>query len=171
MVVNLKTSNNIIRKKRKLLYDNDTDIVFEYFELIKNKDIERLMNLFSPDAVVYEPFSKLRGGISGRQAIESFLRIVIMANDDLQYRIVIENISDIKNRSNVDSNHNHMNKNSCSSCFRMKVVNVLVTFEKGDLLKARFAFGLSCDNDDDNSDTYINSKYNTIRSLRIQFIK
>ena len=117
MVVNLKTSNNIIRKKRKLLYDNDTDIVFEYFELIKNKDIERLMNLFSPDAVVYEPFSKLRGGIMGRQAIESFLRIVIMANDDLQYRIVIENISDIKNRSNVDSNHNHMNKNSCSSCF------------------------------------------------------
>ena len=53
----------------------------------------------------------------------------------------------------------------------MKVINALVTFEKGDSLKARFAFGLSCDNDDDNSDTYINSKYNTIRSLRIQFIK
>jgi len=38
--------------------------VFEYFELIKNKDIERLMNLFSPDAIVYEPFSKLREGVS-----------------------------------------------------------------------------------------------------------
>ena len=170
MVVILKISSNIIRKKRKLLYDNDTDIVFEYFELIKNKDIERLMNLFSPDAIVYEPFSKLRGGVSGKQVIESFLRIVIMANDELQYRIVIENISDIKNRSNVDGNHNHENKNNCSSCFSMKVVNALVTFERGDSLKDRFTFGLSCDNND-NNDNYINSKYNTLRSLHIQFIK
>ena len=96
------------------------------------------MNLFSHDAIVYEPFSKLRMGVSGRQAIESFLRIVIMANDELQYHIVIENISDIKNTSNADDNHNHGNKNSCSSCFGMKVVNALVTFEKGDSLKARF---------------------------------
>ena len=152
-----------------MLYDNDEDIVFEYFELVKNNDIERLMNLFSPDAIVYEPFSKLSGGVSGKQAIESFLRIMIMANNELQYRIVIENISDIKNRSNVDGN-NHENKNNCSSCFSIKVVNALVTFEKEDLLKARFTFGLSRDNDD-NDDNYINSKYRTIRSLCIQFIK
>ena len=38
--------------------------MFEYFELIKNKDIEPLRNLFSPDAIVYEPFSKLREGVS-----------------------------------------------------------------------------------------------------------
>ena len=63
------------------------------------------MNLFSHDAIVYEPFSKLRMGVGGRQAIESFLRIVIMANDELQYHIVIENISDIKNTSNADDNH------------------------------------------------------------------
>jgi len=66
--------------------------VFEYFELIKNKDIERLMNLFSPDAIIYEPFSKLREGISGKQAIESFLKIAIMVNGELQYRIVIESL-------------------------------------------------------------------------------
>ena len=58
-------------------------------------------------------------------------------------------------------------KNNCSSYFSIKVVNALVTFEKGDLLKARFTFGLSFDNDDN----YINSKYRTIRSLCIQFIK
>ena len=60
-----------------------------------------------------------------------------------------------------------------STCFSMKVVNALVTFEKGDSLKARFTFGLTCDNydNDDNSDNYTNSKYNTIRSLHIQFIK
>ena len=73
-----------------MLYDNDEDMVFEYFELIRNKYIERLMNLFSPDAIVYEPFSKLRGGVSGKQVIESFLRIKIMANNELQYHIVIE---------------------------------------------------------------------------------
>ncbi|MGA9845008.1 MAG: hypothetical protein WBQ25_22110 [Nitrososphaeraceae archaeon] len=52
----------------------------------------------------------------------------------------------------------------------MKVVNALVTFERGDSLKDRFTFGLSCDNND-NNDNYINSKYNTLRSLHIQFIK
>ncbi len=128
------------------------------------------MNLFSSDAIIYEPFSKLSGGISDRLAIESFLRIVIMANDEMHYHIVIENISDIENRSNVDGNHNHENKNNCSSCFSMKIVNALVTFEKGDSLKARFTFGLTCDNDD-NSNNYTNSKYNTIRSLHIQFIE
>jgi hypothetical protein len=109
IVVVLKTARNIVRKDRKMLYDNDEDIVFEYFELVKNNDIERLMNLFSPDAIVYEPFGKLSGGVSGKQAIESFLRIMIMANNELQYRIVIENISDTKNRSNVDGNY-HENK-------------------------------------------------------------
>ena len=46
-------------------------------------------------AIVYEAFSKLRGGKSGKQT-ESFLRIVIVANDDLQNHIVIESISNIK---------------------------------------------------------------------------
>ena len=66
-----------------MLYDNDEDIVFGYFELMRNKYIERLMNLFSPDAIIYEPFSKLREGISGKQVIESFQRIAIMANGEL----------------------------------------------------------------------------------------
>ncbi len=35
--------------------------MFEYFELIKNKDIESLMNLFSADAIVYEPFRQVDG--------------------------------------------------------------------------------------------------------------
>jgi hypothetical protein len=96
-----------------------------------------------------------------------------MANDEMHYHIVIENISDVKNRSNVDGNHNYDNKNNYSSCFDMKLVNALVYFEKGYSLKASFTFWLTCDNNDnnDNSNDYINSKYNTIRSLIIQFIK
>jgi hypothetical protein len=131
------------------------------------------MKLFSPDAIIYEPFSKLIEGISGRQTIESFLRIVIMANDELQYHIIIESISNIKNRYTIDDSHNHENKNTCSNCSHLKVVNALISFEKGDSLKARFTFGLSCDNDDndDNDDNYISSKCNTIRSLHVEFIR
>ena len=47
----------------------------------------------------------------------------------------------------MDGNYNHENKNNCSNYFTMKVINALVTFEKGDSLKARFTFELSCDND------------------------
>jgi hypothetical protein len=169
MIVILKTSSNIIGKKRKVHYSNYEDIVSDYFNLIKIKDIERLMNLFSPDAIIYEPFSKVTGGLKGRHAIESFLKIVIMASDALQNHIVIENVTD-KNCSCVDGNHNHNAKNSCNNSFDTKVINALVTFERGNSLKARFTFGLSHDSDD-NDNNYIDSKYCTIRSLRIQFIK
>lgn len=94
MIVILKTSSNTIGKKRKVHYSNYEDIVFDYFNVIKIKDIERLMNLFSPDAIIYEPFSKVTGGLKGSHAIESFLKIVIMASDALQNHIVIENITD-----------------------------------------------------------------------------
>jgi hypothetical protein len=59
-VVILKASSGIIRTDRKLLYDNDEEILFEYFKLINDKNINRLLNLFSPDAIVYEPIGKLR---------------------------------------------------------------------------------------------------------------
>lgn len=94
MIVILKTSSNTIGKKRKVHYSNYEDIVFDYFNVIKIKDIERLMNLFSPDAIIYEPFSKVTGGLKGSHAIESFLKIVIMASDALQNHILIENITD-----------------------------------------------------------------------------
>ena len=66
---------------------------------------------------------------------------------------VIENITD-KDWSYVDGNynHNHNDKNNGSSSFDTKVINALVTFEKGNSLKVRFTIGLSCDSDNDNSD-------------------
>jgi ketosteroid isomerase-like protein len=62
---------NTLRNSKKLVYDNK-DILLEYFKLIKNKDIGSLMELFAPDAIVYEPFSKITGGLKGKRAIESF---------------------------------------------------------------------------------------------------
>ena len=173
MPLSLKTrTNNGLSNTGRLLYHNE-DIVFEYFRLIKNKDIERLINLFSPNAIIYEPFSKLRGGLKGKQAIESFLKIVIMANDSLKHHITIENSSNVKNRSNIGNNDNrNNNKNNRSS--DDKVIIALVIFEKGDSVKARFTFGLSWDdnnyNDNNNCDTI--SKYNNkIMTLHIQFIE
>ena len=74
-----------------------------------------------------------------------------------------------KNWSYVEGNLKHNDKNSCNSSFDTKVINALVTFERGNSLKVRFTFGLSHDSDNDNN--YIDSKYCTIRSLHIQFIK
>jgi hypothetical protein len=54
--------SNTTRNNRKLLH-NDEDIVFEYFRLINNKDIERLMDLFAPGATIYEPFKNNEKGI------------------------------------------------------------------------------------------------------------
>jgi hypothetical protein len=139
--------------------------VFEYFRLIKNKDIERLMDLFAPDAIIYEPFSKLTGGLKGKQAIESFLRIVIMANDALQHHIIIEKDSDI-HRSEVDDKDSRNNKNNNNSSYNMKLITALVMFEKGDSLKARFRFELSSDHNNNAT----NSKHNKIKALHIQFI-
>lgn len=176
MPLSLKTrTSNGISNTGRLLYHNE-DIVFEYFRLIKKKDIERLINLFSPNAIIYEPFSKLRGGLKGKQAIESFLKIVIMANDSLKHHITIENSSDVKNRSNIGNNDNdnrNNNKNNSISSHD-KVIIALVIFEKGDSVKARFTFGLSSDDDNynDNNNRDTNSKYNNkIMTLHIQFIE
>lgn len=174
MPLSLKTrTNNGISNTGRLLYHNE-DVVFEYFRLIKNKDIERLINLFSPNAIIYEPFSKLRGGLKGKQAIESFLKIVIMANDSLKHHITIENSSDVKNRSNIGNNDNRNNNKNNRSSSDDKVIIALVIFEKGDSVKARFTFGLSSGdnnyNDNNNCDTI--SKYNNkIMTLHIQFIE
>src|SRR6187200_1561370 len=100
-------SRNIMRNKKKFVYNNE-DIVFEYFKLVKSKDIESLMELFAPDAIVYEPFSKITGGLKGKRAIESFLRVAIMANDTLQHQIVLEkeaNLNEPKSDCKGSSNN------------------------------------------------------------------
>lgn len=143
--------------------------MFEYFKLIKNKDIGRLMDLFAPDAIVYEPFSKLTGGLKGKQAIESFLRVAIMANDTLQHDIIIERESDTNRPKLEDKDNNNFDNNpNNSSNSNTKVITALVMFEKGDSLKARFTFELSLDN---NGNDHTTNSYNKIKALRIHFIK
>ena len=154
------------------MLSDDEDIVFEYFRLIKNKDLEHLLDLFAYDAVVYEPFSKLAGGLRGRSAIESFLKVAIMANDALKHEIIIEKkpypTTMDDTWGNKDDNTISYGKNNSN-----KSITALVRFERGESATGRFTFELNSDDEDSNnrSDRFFNSKQKMIKTLRIQFIK
>jgi hypothetical protein len=157
-------SGNIMRNKKKFVYNNE-DIVFEYFKLVKNKDIESLMELFVPDAIVYEPFSKITGGLKGKRAIESFLRVAIMANDTLQHQIVLEKEANLNEpKSDCKSSNGNNNNNT-------NLITALVKFEKGDSVRARFIFELTSDNSGNDDGATASKKYNRIKTLHIQFLK
>jgi ketosteroid isomerase-like protein len=119
---------------------SEEDIITEYFRLVTNKDIDGLLNMFAQDAVVYEPFSKSENGLRGRAAIEPFLRVVMMANDELEHTIVTEKKQKLG---------------------KMNQVTALVTFEKGDKIRGRFTFELDSDNG--------SGVEGRIKSLHIQF--
>jgi len=102
--------------------DNEI-IVKEYFSRIKSRDIEGILELFSDDAVIHEPFSRARR-LFGKTEIKPFLKSVIMANEGLQYEINIER-----------QKNNHTNN-----------FVALVIFRKGHEINSRFTF--SFDNSD-----------------------
>jgi hypothetical protein len=129
-------------------------IVYEYFRLIKNKDINRLLDLFADDASIYEPFSKIHGGLQGRSAIKAFLEVALMASDGLRHVIRFE-----KQHEKPDSSNKYNNSNNDNQ------VSALVTFERGGRLKARFTFELSSE------ENYNSQKQKKIQSIYIQFIE
>jgi hypothetical protein len=130
-------------------------IVCEYFRLIKNKDINKLLDLFADDATIYEPFSKIHGGLQGRNAIKAFLEVALMASDRLRHVIRFEKQYEKPDSSNK-YNNNSNNDNQ---------VSALVTFERGGRLKARFTFELSSE------ENYNSQKQKKIQSIHIQFIE
>lgn len=100
---------------------NNEQMVERYFRLIGEKDVQRLLDLFSEDAVLYEPFSNESNGLRGKVAIENFLRVAAMANAGMKRTIVLaENTEDS--------------------------VTALVTFERGDEVTGRFTFRFVVDN-------------------------
>ncbi len=134
-------------KRRRVKPLTDENIVQEYFRLIKAKDMYRLLDLFTDDAVIDEPFSKSedgKGGLQGKNAIEPFLNVTMMANDGLREEIEIE-----KSKPRSDNGINQ--------------VTAYVTFERGGKVKARFTFVLSSEGN------YNSQKQKKIESLRIQF--
>src|SRR5215472_18905731 len=120
-------SNSNISKRGRVKPPYDEDIVYEYFRLIKTKDIYRLLDLFVDDAIIHEPFSKSedgKGTLQGKNAIEYFLRVAMMASAGLREEVEIE-----KPKLSRD---NDMNQ-----------VIAYVTFERGGKLRGKFTFELS----------------------------
>lgn len=91
-------------------------IVARYFRCMDSKDLDAMLDLFDYDAIVYEPFSNITGGLKGRSSIEPFLKVAMMANSNLQRTIKIDKPS----KSNK--------------------ITALVTFEKGDKVKSKLTF-------------------------------
>ena len=102
------------------------------------------------DAIIHEPFSKSEDGngrLQGKNAIESFLTVAMMASEGLREQVEIEKS---KRRRGND----------------ISQVIAYVTFERGGKLQAEFTFEIS-------SEENCNSpqKQKKIKSLDIQFVK
>ena len=143
-------------------------IVYEYFRLIKHHDINGLLSLFADDAVVHEPFSKITAGFGGKDAIRTFLEIVMMANCGLTYNIVIDKHLASSNNNNNDDNvskkhHDDDYYNSSNT------ISALITFQRGDSIRARFTFESVVPILTESTKTIISLK-KRIRRLSIQFI-
>ena len=111
------------------------EIIHQYFKCIDAKDLSGILDLFDYDAVVNEPFSNITGGLKGRSSIEPFLKVAMMANSSLQRTIKIEK------QSKPDR------------------LVALMTFEKGDKVKAKFTFEFEGQADE-----------KKIKSLTIEFL-
>lgn len=148
-------------RHNKTTIKSEKDIIFEYFRRIRDKDISGLLDLFTDDAVIYEPFSKsenIQGkttiGLLGKQGIEPFLRVVVMANEGLEYNITIDKIYEKMDNSNNKTTE----------------ISAIITFERGDRITARFTFELICPATG-SSKNNINPNQNEIKikTLNIQF--
>jgi hypothetical protein len=98
-------------------------IIDQYFKCIDSKDLPGILDLFDYDAVVYEPFSNITGGLKGRSSIEPFLKVAMMANSSLQRTIKIE------------------------KPVRPDKVVALITFARGDKVRSKFTFEFEDDKD------------------------
>src|SRR5215467_5656093 len=147
MMDNIPSSN--ISRRESVKPSFDEDIVHEYFRLIRTKDIYRYLDLFMDDAIIHEPFSKSEDGegrLQGKNAIEYFLRVAMMASAGLREEVEIE-----KPKLSRDNDINQ--------------VIAYVTFERGGKLRGKFTFELSSE---ENSNSL--QKQKKIKSLDIQFV-
>jgi hypothetical protein len=99
---------------------NGRSIVSKYFKKVQTGDLKGLLNLFSDDSIIFEPFSKAKF-LSGRLEIEPFLETVLLANKGMQNEIIIER------EQNIDDD----------------IIVALVTFHKGGSVTARYTFQLN----------------------------
>lgn len=107
-----------MRDEIKQSISKSRELVLDYFQRVRSSDLSGLLNLFSDNSVIYEPFSKSKCLI-GKSEIEPFLRTVVMANKGMQYELEIE-----KSGQSTDEN----------------MVIVLVRFNKVGSITSKFTF-------------------------------
>lgn len=105
--------------QEEIIQPNES-LVLDYFQRVKSGDLSGLLNLFSDDAIINEPFSKSKY-VTGKSDIESFLKTVIIANRGMQHEIKIG-----KREMKARANENR--------------VVVLVKFHKVGSINGRFTF-------------------------------
>ena len=135
-------------RRRLVRHLSNEDTIQEYFRDLKNKDVDRLLDLFTEDAIIYEPFSKPDHGktvLVGKRTIESFLKVAMIANEGLRYEIEFE-----KPELGQDS---HKDRVIC-----------YVTFERGGKTRAKFTFEFGSEQN------YNANRQKKILALRIEFI-
>lgn len=156
---------------------DDQHIVLKYFRLIDEKDLPGILNLFTEDCTIYEPFSrdllsnegKTKKPLKGRNEIESFFHVVMMASDGLKHEIEFV-CPPIKHTRQVGDTGI-----STSS----SVVSVLATFygKEGNKLKQKLVFHLVAEQKRDTldkmsrygNDKDINNETRRIERLYVHF--
>jgi len=153
--------------KTKKKFITNKEIVTEYFRLVQKKDTEGLKDLFWPDGIVFEPFSKLEEGLRGWSQIEPFMKVAIMANESLSYRIALEEFEDkdMKNNKKINELQESKRNDDDDDNNNNEIVESLVTFQKDGLVKAKFRFELS-----NGFNGTSNSDQKRIKSLQIKFV-
>ncbi|MGD1837928.1 MAG: nuclear transport factor 2 family protein [Nitrososphaeraceae archaeon] len=69
------------------------NIIMKYFRFVQIGDLDNLLELFDEDIIIYEPFSKIKKGLKGKQNITSFLKIAIFSTKDMRYDLKFESIN------------------------------------------------------------------------------
>jgi hypothetical protein len=147
--------NSIKRNLEHTYATVNKSIVYEYFRLIKNKDIDGVLNLFNENAIIYEPFSNIEEGLQGKSATKPFLDVILMANDGLQYKIQFERAQDGSNNENKEDSNE---------------VTALVTFERGGTVQGQFTFKLRSEKEEQYR-YRDRDRAKKIQTLHIEFIK
>ena len=132
-------------------------IVEQYFNRLQNKDIEGLKDLFWSDAILHEPFSKLEQGLRGWTQIEPFLKVAMMASESLSCEVAFERSGKILNNDLPNPKVNNINN--------YDIVETFVTFQKDNIIKAKFRFELN-----NHANIMDNIDRKKIKALNIQFM-
>lgn len=110
--------------KGMIIILSNEQMVNRYFQLVGNRDVHGLLDLFADDAIIYEPFSNVQNGLQGKTAIENFLKVAVMANTGMNRTITFIEEDD-KNKKLQEGEES---------------IAALVTFERGDNVTAKFTF-------------------------------